>query len=700
MLTVTCPANQRKGPFPVSPGGTVTLSVPAGGSATILYTKTPITQQSTYTAWPFGTVSDPLVPGVDTPYDPTFIQVVCTAGVATCQIQDPDERNLLPPFDWLSQTGYIGSPGSPGMIGGTIVTTNQTFTSNQTFSGAIYFWGGTWTINSGVTVTVNGPMFGADYQWFNCIGTGRVTGNPDMPAMNPLWWGADATFTNDSSAALDACFTFCVGVGKPAVQMSPGRYKVNTPITITDSIAFLSPMIYGVRGGTNQSAEYTCVLDGSASALTSTQAVLRIVGASGHISSGGIDGVQIRGNGVCIGLQISGQTGFTVSNCRLFGSFIQLDIYNEFAAAAAEYIIVRDTVLECPTSLEAYGMNLHIGAGTESFHGLHIDNCWFNLPKRTHGIRIDDGVLWYDGYLDAQFFMDGTSYSPQYCIKYVDGPGTPKPTLIGGGAMKIEGGGGLARLCTNQDTSGCRVFYGGSITGIGAIQQRGQLYLVDESCRMGTGPGNGNTMFRFRRYSLQNRSLTSVSTVAIFGLPAPTCLIDMMIESAEKSSTYAERHTGVAEFRDNGSGVGRWLEFGSSNAGWLITDTFGYGASGLTVNANAELVISNANFPARIQSALLSTHAASSTVLMVSGPSVSSMTPGRHMFVELDTGEDLFSAIVTSNVAASTITISSGIYSQATVGNDVFVYAAYFRYNVTPLAEAYVSWGAFAYTQS
>lgn len=96
----TCNANQGMGPFPVSPGASVQLSVSNPGMAFMKYTNAPLTPQSQWFDWPSGTVVNSSA--IDYPNAAIFVSVGCLQGTATLVIGSGDQRFTVPPYDWRS----------------------------------------------------------------------------------------------------------------------------------------------------------------------------------------------------------------------------------------------------------------------------------------------------------------------------------------------------------------------------------------------------------------------------------------------------------------------------------------------------------------------------------------------------------------------------------------------------------------------
>lgn len=99
--------------------------------------------------------------------------------------------------------------------------------------------GGTLNLESGVTLSVEGPILASDHPIFTGLGT--VVLSAAAGEVNPIWWGADRTGTIDSSPAFAAC-TSCASAAKLPIRIPSGSYllsqtwvlNANIPMTKND----------------------------------------------------------------------------------------------------------------------------------------------------------------------------------------------------------------------------------------------------------------------------------------------------------------------------------------------------------------------------------------------------------------------------------------------------------------------------------
>lgn len=665
-------------------------------------------------------------------------------------------------------------------------------TSSVTIPSTSALWGmgGVLKPALGVNIVVNGPIYCPDgVPLFDLSLGGTISGQPKCKLFMANWIvGCEPGGTGDSTAAIQAGLNMCTGQFKPSLGLLAGSYVITSTLLKPDS--FYCPVIQGVPGGTSDSTLLQCTLNASASSLLSSQPVLRILGGSGKLSNGGLRDVSILGNNVCIGLQISGQTGVinergTITNCAL-----DVHLWNERANAATEWIMFRDYVFQkSPSSaLGTYVCTLEKTGGFDSFHGLAFENCWMNLGGRAWGFNIGTGVYWYDGWLDTQVFFNSSAASgiiantPQYLFHWQGGGGN-RPIEIGGGAVKCEGGLGFGRLAENNRSTTTVVYHGGTVPTANGIQF-GNFYLVDSVTRFGAeSPGNGSTMSRRRRYGDSNLNLTAGANTALQNIGISQ-LYDVIVESNRTGAVYYSRHVGMALYPDNANGTtGRWLElerprlfnsvtynpaslaFGIStfttvtvtgavlgnkataafsldlqgltmtayvsalntvtvilenayddginptatinlasgnlqvevsqetHPGWLIIDQGAYGWADITVDSSNRLVITNANYPARVVTTTNTAEVLGSSVIGLS--TVVGISVGDKFYLALDNGE-IFIANITA-VGAADVTISKSLTSDAASGNSVVTAAMFWRYNVLPMGEAIQQWGQYAY---
>ncbi len=108
------------------------------------------------------------------------------------------------------------------------VTANLTIPANITLApnpGAIL------SIDTGVTLTINGPFEAGRYQVFSCTGTGQVVFGSALTDY-PEWWGAKADGgTTDNTPPINAALNALAYGGK--VSLVNGSYYLNTYTTIS-----------------------------------------------------------------------------------------------------------------------------------------------------------------------------------------------------------------------------------------------------------------------------------------------------------------------------------------------------------------------------------------------------------------------------------------------------------------------------------
>lgn len=101
-------------------------------------------------------------------------------------------------------------------------TTTYTISTNETIPSNIELWiekGAILSVDTGVTLTVNGPIDASLCQIFS--GSGTVTlSSTYIPEVYPEWWGAIADGSTDSSAALQSAINSGIGL----IKIQDGTY--------------------------------------------------------------------------------------------------------------------------------------------------------------------------------------------------------------------------------------------------------------------------------------------------------------------------------------------------------------------------------------------------------------------------------------------------------------------------------------------
>lgn len=294
-ISITCPANQRKGPFPVARNSVVSLAVTTGGSAFITYCNQPPAANEPYVTWPQGICTSP-TPELDVAENNYLALVICTAGTATLAISDPDELNALPYNNWKTGAEIP------------LIT--------STFAGMAVANDGSTAVWSTVAGAGGGlPAMSADTAWRGLYNTGALA------AWGPRidWFVTANTATAAGvQAAVDLALSMGTpGVGYPQVRLLPGvEYQFNTSVVI-DIPSLLYPGLgpSAMSGGFQLVCEGMCIFNGSSFA-SSTKPLIDWIQASGSQHYGArIEGIQFQGDQTSTrAINITG-TFITIKRC-------------------------------------------------------------------------------------------------------------------------------------------------------------------------------------------------------------------------------------------------------------------------------------------------------------------------------------------------------------------------------------------------
>lgn len=121
--------------------------------------------------------------------------------------------------------GIVYFPTGTYIVGSAI-----TFPSNVT---AEFSNGAKLSINTGITVTINGPIDAGLYQIFS--GAGTIAGSPKVDRYYPQWWGAKGDGVTDDTVAIQSAIDKAISDGKKNIFFPKGIYKV-TSLTNTSKV--------------------------------------------------------------------------------------------------------------------------------------------------------------------------------------------------------------------------------------------------------------------------------------------------------------------------------------------------------------------------------------------------------------------------------------------------------------------------------
>lgn len=116
-------------------------------------------------------------------------------------------------------------------------------TSNLTVPSNVTLWfapGSVWTVNTGITLTINGGIKAGQHRLFS--GEGTVGGRPTIPYSIPQWFGATGTTSGDAGTAINKALNLTKAVYIPATTNNglPNYYSIVTTVILTDECRVFS----------------------------------------------------------------------------------------------------------------------------------------------------------------------------------------------------------------------------------------------------------------------------------------------------------------------------------------------------------------------------------------------------------------------------------------------------------------------------
>ncbi len=129
-----------------------------------------------------------------------------------------------------------------------LVQTAISISSNTTVPATVQLIvenGALFTIDTGVTLTIEGPFQAGVYQIFDCVGTGEVVFTNQLTGY-PEWWGA---VINDSGADCTAAINAAI-VALPITQFQSADYYIADTIYLTTNGRTLQGNAWGYLAGT------------------------------------------------------------------------------------------------------------------------------------------------------------------------------------------------------------------------------------------------------------------------------------------------------------------------------------------------------------------------------------------------------------------------------------------------------------------
>jgi len=145
-----------------------------------------------------------------------------------------DIRSKAPTVDLaLGASSVVAALTAASAAGGPVLIPAGTYLIDQdvTCTAPLHFAGGKFSIASGKTLTINGPIQAPLAQIFEGLGT-VAFGQGAIPEVYPQWWGALADGSNDDTAALQAAINAADFLFLPAGTYSTSPLNLHSNLVI------------------------------------------------------------------------------------------------------------------------------------------------------------------------------------------------------------------------------------------------------------------------------------------------------------------------------------------------------------------------------------------------------------------------------------------------------------------------------------
>lgn len=450
----------------------------------------------------------------------------------------------------------------------------------------LWFMGGILRPLDGVTIKINGPMYAPVTQIFDLSQGGTIVGNPEIEAVNPVWWGADPDHIENSSPAINAAIQFCNGTFKPAVQFVAGNYLCNDRILKGQS--FYMPDVRGVGGG-NTGEPSGVQLDFTQSASITFDAngepmpCVLIKGGCGTLVTGGLDRLSIQAKAGQVPLVLNNQGGVLVSNCVFHDGTDSVQEFNQGVNGFTEWCKLVNCTFDNPAR---NGVRFRSTPdATDSFHGAEILDCWAQLSSSgaPAAVEVTKNCFWYNGTMRIRVFFSNNPPDYQDVLK-VD-PACRDPEIDG--YIKTEAGYGKGRLASgkNVDFPGTVI----TLSGVtwGTMRPKHWMSTIGPE----GGASNGATMSWGKEFSYGPRSITVDANGAWnTGLYLPG---EFDCEIVVRASNYEYHISGIARPHHMG-GYGVF----SKASSWKLIDSTGWGEPSFVVGTDNVLYLNNPKYGA------------------------------------------------------------------------------------------------------
>lgn len=277
-----------------------------------------------------------------------------------------DIRSKAPTVDLaLGAASAVAALTAASAAGGPVLIPAGTYLIDQdvTCSAPLFFAGGKFSIASGKTLTINGPVQAPPTQIFTGSGT-VVFGPGAVGAVYPQWWGALADGANDDTAALQAAINAAGLLFLPAGTYSTSPLNLHSNLTIAGA------------------GEET-----------------KIIQRTSPISSGGT--LQANSGGAAVFIE-----NVTLRDFRIEGPDIVAPVFSEHNHLIAFHGVRNAQILNVRV-IGFRGDGIHLGSGYD-----------FGDERHNHDVRICDCLL--DGInkenRNGISIIDGNNITVENCV--------------------------------------------------------------------------------------------------------------------------------------------------------------------------------------------------------------------------------------------------------------------------------------------
>lgn len=451
--------------------------------------------------------------------------------------------------------------------------------ANLTFTVPLIFdYGAILKPDTGVTVTINAPVWAGPWQIFNLPSAAALAG-----VLQPMnyeaailveWFGGGQGGSDDSpyfNQALSAAYNS----GGLVVRLLAKNYNIAHSIYMAGSSSAVPgnlPCLWGTSGPGNSTPQIGTRISTAGAIIT----VVANAGDSSNIVKAGIKDIHFIGNGTDTSIQLNGCDFYDVERCTFDEPNIGVQFYCSSTSVYTEYCRAVKCVFNyCVTTAVRYTVN---GGGFTSFHGCGLQDCWVNLNATSQkAVIIDTGTVynapltfqcWTGGYEVTLIENNSTALSSCHGTITIEGGSPTVPIVIAGGTgIPISFAGKL-----NVSSSGCT---SGNFTQCDVVQTNGTVMYLYGGRKTTTFPlSTGATQEAGGLNMLLGTS--RLVTIDIVNT-AQTYYYKAVLLVLSLNTGFTGQVTVLASYlQNNGAGYG--------------APTFAFGTSG-------GIVITNANYP-------------------------------------------------------------------------------------------------------